>query len=253
MSDNITSLLKVCVYKINDSYNYIGISSNLTDNDTGCYSADNKFYKLLFNFYAFNISIRPIPAGVSIIKNRQSTINPIATGVTDIMYDIYNENNMDTSVFFGTYVSPVIGTIPIYIWYNKIIDSSIYTLDKNYEPLDINWKESLISPIYGIQKIDSKFMCTNFRCIPYVEDNNILDQTKPYDNIDDCISGCALYGREQNILVLPSLADSLKSDYIEGYTNTQQKSTNYNVVVPIVIVIILILIILITTYLIYFS
>ena len=253
MNNNITSLLKVCVYKINDSYNYIGVSSNLTNNDKGCYSADNKFYELVFSFYAFNISIRPLPAEISIIKNRQSTINPIATGVTDIMYDIYNENNLDTSVFFGAYVSPVNGTIPIYIWYNKILDSSIFTLDKNYKPADINWKETLISPIYGIDKIDSKFTCTNFTCIPYDEGSNILFQSKPYDNIDDCLSGCALHGRKQNMLKLPSLTESLKDNYIEKYTNTQKNPTNYNVVLLIVLIVIIILLILITIYLIYLS
>lgn len=227
------SLLKICVYSLDDSYNFIGIS----DKDNNCIKPGKKdSFKLDFSFFAVNSIIRPIPYGMQLIGVFRSTQNSNAAGKLHIVYDLYNTKFDKTQTYFAAYIGPIIGTKPLYIWENASIDSTYLTFDKNYQPNTTSWQRSIISPIYVFDKPDLTFTCNNFRCIPYNDSKNIFNNSLKYDNLDNCLSSCALKGRFiDDLLTTPTLIDVIRKEepnIVEKYENNSEVyNKNYNIVI----------------------
>lgn len=225
------SLLKICVYSLDDSYNFIGISDKVNN----CIKPEkDDSFKLDFSFFAVNSIIRPIPYGMQLIGVIRSSKNSNAAGKLHIVYDLYNTKFDKTQTYFSAYVGPIIGTKPLYIWENASLDSTYVTFEKNYQPNTTNWQRSIISPIYVFDKPDLTFTCNNFRCIPYSNSENIFNNGLKYDNIDDCLSSCALKGRFiNNLLTTPTLLDIIKkpeSKVVEKYENNSENcNKNYSI------------------------
>lgn len=218
-----TSIIKICVYSIDKSYNFVGLGT--TDHE--CIKpVDEDSFKLDFSFFAVNSIVRPIPYGMHVLGIIRSSKNPNAAGKIHKVYDLYNTTFDSTQTYFMAYLMPAVGTKILYIWENTELDSSYFTFDKNYRPNSINWQESIFSPIYVFEGRDMSFSCNNFRCLPYSE-KNVYNQGIKYDSYSDCLAGCALKGRFiDNLLTVPSMLDiiqSPKSETIESYENTCQK------------------------------
>jgi hypothetical protein len=250
----MNNLIKVCVYSINKSYNYVGISTKQKDGKFECVNPVSTTVPFDFNFsfYAINPMSRPIPSGTNLIRLDRSTNNSLATGVVNIMYDIYSVKNLDTTVHFISYISPKKGTKPLYVWYNNFLDSTIFTFEDKFKGDEPGWEETMISPIYVFDYDNINFTCNNFECVPYIDSEDIFMQNNKYDNYDDCVSGCALEGRlrKNTMLVIPSLKDNLVSTSVEGYKAPKYStSCNSNVIMIISIITALIMAILIIVYL----